>query len=278
MRVGQLPPPSPGPVRVIVDRGSFCDDFLRHVVRYWSLGGTYVLNDPFFTLVFDKLSEILLYDSLSISHPRTILLPRVNHSEDLTEMVGGPDWDAIAAGVGIPCILKPVDGYAWQDVFRVEDISTLRSLYESLKDSRTLMVQELIRHEGYYRAFCIDRREVMIVKWKPLPFDHGEYSLPEPHELDAFGDFVTRKTIELNAGLCLDFNAVEWCITKEGVPVVIDSFNDVPDVRREKLPPSCYDWVVDRFSACVRQKLSSAGRNSLAPWRPSGSEAGTPAG
>jgi hypothetical protein len=269
MRVGQLPHPSPSPFRLIVDRVSFCDEFLRHTLRYWSLGGAYVLNDPFFTLVFDKLSEVLLYDALSIDHPRTILLPRVNHTEDLTEMVTAPDWDGIADAVGFPCILKPVDGYAWQDVFRVEDVSTLRSLYESLKVSRTLIVQELIRYENYYRAFCIDRREVMIVRWKPLPFDRGEYAMPGPRELDAFEELISKRTVELNTALCLDFNAVEWCITKEGVPVVIDSYNDVPDVRREKLPPACYDWIVDRFSACVRRKLSSEERNSLAPWQPS---------
>jgi hypothetical protein len=234
-------------------------------MRYWSLGGAYVLNDPFFTFVFDKLSEIHLYDNLSIRHPKTVLLPRVNRFEDLTEIVGTPDWDAIAAVTGFPCILKPVDGYAWQDVFRAEDESTLRGLYESLKGGRTLLVQELVSWERYYRAFCIDRREVMIVRWKPLPFDRGEYSLPDPHELDAFGDFITTKTIELNAGLSLDFNAVEWCITKDGVPVVIDSYNDVPDVRKEKLPPACYNWVVDRFSACVRGKLAGTERNSLAP-------------
>jgi len=43
--------------------------------------------------------------------------------------------------------------------------------------------------------------------------------------------------------------------------VVIDSHNDVPDVRREKLPPPCYDWIVERFCACVREKLASGEHN-----------------
>ena len=50
-------------------------------------------------------------------------------------------------------------------------------------------------------------------------------------------DHIMQKTADLNAALGLDFNAVEWCITKDGTPVIIDSYNDVPDVRREKLPP-----------------------------------------
>jgi hypothetical protein len=262
IRVGQLSHPSPSPFRLIVDRVSFCDPYLRQLMRYWSIGGTYVLNNPFFTLVYDKLSELLFYDRLGIAHPRTVVLPRVNRGEDLREMVGEPDWNSVAEHVGFPCVLKPADGYAWQDVFRVEDAAALRSLYESLKETRTLIVQQLISYVAYFRAFCVGSRETLLVRWNPKPFDMGEYSLPAADDLLGIQETIQVKTRELNAALGLDFNAVEWCVTPEGTPVVIDSFNDVPDVRKEKLPASCYDWVVERFSACIRERLDSGARNT----------------
>jgi len=265
IRTGEFPHPTPPPYRVVVDRISFCDPFLRQIMRYWSLYGAYVLNNPFFTLVCDKLSELILYDNLSIRHAKTVLLPRFNAGEDVKELVAEPDWDAIMDRIRFPCILKPVDGYAWQNVFRVEDPATLRGIYESFKDSRTLIVQELIPYVSYYRAFCVGKSDVQIVRWNPKPFDRGEYSMPDLHELDVVGDVIRDKTLELNAALGLDFNTVEWCITKEGTPFVIDSYNDVPDVRREKLPAECYDWVVDRFCACVREKLESGARNVILP-------------
>jgi hypothetical protein len=274
IRTGQLLHPSAPPYRVIIDRVSFCDPFLRQLMRYWSIAGAYVLNDPFFTLVFDKLSELQLYDALGIRHARTMLLPRVNRFEDLREMVALPDWAAIESSIGFPCVLKPVDGYAWQDVFTAENPVTLRGLYESLSDSRTLMVQELIRHSAYYRAYCIDKRDVFIVGWKPRPFDQGEYFMPETAALAGVEEHITSRTRALNAALGLDFNAVEWCITPEGHPVVIDSFNDVPDVRKEKLPPACFQWVVERFCACIRSRLDSGERNGFAPRVPPGSEPG----
>ena len=274
IHAGQLPHPSPSPYGVIVDRVSFCDPFLRQMMRYWSLGGAYVLNNPFFTQLFDKLSELLVYDRLHIRHARTVLLPRVNRAEDVTEIVAQPDWGALEGQVGFPCILKPVDGYAWQDVFKVENPATLRSLYESLKDTRTFIVQELVRYESYYRAFYVGTRDVFLVKWNPLPFDMGEYALPGPEAAEEVQVIIREKTVALNAALGLDFNAVEWCVTSEGTPIVIDSYNDVPDVRREKLPPACYDWVVDRFCACVRARLASGERNSTGSML-SGSEAGT---
>jgi hypothetical protein len=246
-----------------VDRVSFCDPYLRHVMRYWSFSGAYVLNDPFFTLVFDKLSELVLYDRHSIKHARTMLLPSRTGNEDVSEMVAEPNWQEIADVIGFPCILKPVDGFAWQDVFKVTDPATLRSIYESLKGRRTLLVQELVSYVAYYRAFCVNARDVSIVRWTPRPFDEGAYSLPSPGELGPAEDLMRRQTIELNAALGLDFNAVEWCITSDGTPVVIDSYNDVPDVRREKLPREAYDWVVDRFCACIREKLGSGDRNRI---------------
>jgi hypothetical protein len=272
IKVGQLRHPSPPPFRVIVDRVSFCDPFLREVMRYWSRAGAYVLNDPFFTQVFDKFTEVLLYDSLSIAHPATILLPGRNRAEDVSEMVAEPDWAEIEAAAGFPCILKPVDGYAWSDVFRVPDLPTLRSLYESLRERRTMIVQELVPFTDYFRAFCVNARDVFIVKWIPRPFDLGEYSLPDPGEIGPAEEVIRRKTLELNAAFRLDFNAVEWCLDPKGVPMVIDSLNDVPDVRREKLPGPAWEWAVEKFRACAREKLARGERNRIL------SDPGTPPG
>jgi len=275
IRASALRMPSPSPYRLIVDRVSFCDPFLRELMRCWSLDGAYVLNDPFYTLTSDKLSDLLACDRLSIPRPRTVLLPRVNDAEDMREIVAEPDWDAVAAEVSFPCILKPVDGYAWQDVFRIESPAELRARYDALKARRTLIVQELIEYIGYYRAFCVGGRDVRVMAWTPRPLDAGEYA---EADRDALGDaerFIEAQTAQLNAELGLDFNSVEWCLTKDRLPVIIDSYNDVPDVRKEKLPGPCYDWIVDRFCACVRGKLASGERNRGAS-RGAPSEAGPP--
>ena len=153
-----------------------------------------MLNNPFFTQIFDKLSELLVYDKLSIPHARTVLLPRVNRTEDVKEIVMQPDWGALEMQVGFPCILKPVDGYAWQDVFKVETPAALRGLYESFKDTRTLIVQEFVKYESYYRAFCLGTKDVYIVEWTPKPFDMGEYALPGPDAQDGLRETIAEKT------------------------------------------------------------------------------------
>jgi len=255
IRLGELSHPQPSPYQVIIDRVSFADPYVRAILRYWSYAGAYVTSD--------KLSELLLYDSLGIRYPRTVVLPRINRAEDFRELVRPPDWQAVEERIGFPCILKPADGYGWQDVFRVETPLALRSLYESLSDSRVLLVQELVEHVDYVRAFCVDSRDVFLVRWLPRPFDMAEYSLIPREELGDVRDELMQKTAALTAAQGLDFNTVEWSIRKDRVPVVIDSYNDVPDVRPEKLPAECYEWVVDRFCACVRGKLASEQSNAV---------------
>jgi hypothetical protein len=259
--IAELHHPSPCPYRLVVDRVSFADPYLREVMRYWSLSGAYVLNNPFYTLIADKLSDLRVCDRLGIPYPRTILLPRANLSEDMRELVSEPSWDRIHEGMHFPCIVKPVDGYAWQDVFRADSLEDLMRLYESLKEKRVLMVQELVSWSRYYRAFCVGSGDVLLVQWTPKPLDMGEYAALEASENPELTGFMTRKSAEFNAAVGLDFNSVEWCVTADGKAYIIDSYNDVPDVRRDKLPDSCYRWIVEKLCSRAKGILESGEKN-----------------
>jgi len=70
-------------------------------------------------------------------------------------------------------------------------------------------------------------------------------------------------TIRLNQVLDLDVNTVEWCVDESGRWWIIDAFNEVPDIIPEALPSDCYAWIVDRFAACIKDKLNSNKRNRV---------------
>jgi hypothetical protein len=59
----------------------------------------------------------------------------------------------------------------------------------------------------------------------------------------------------------MDINVVEWCVDNRGQEWVIDALNEVPDMPKERIPPEHYWWIVDRFVACVRDKLQGDQRN-----------------
>ena len=247
--------------RVVVDRLSFHYPFLREIVKSLALSGTYVINNPFAALSTNKLIEIQVGGRLGISFPKTIALPDQLVADETEELVSQSYLDRVAAELGFPCILKPFDGYAWEDVYVVSSNQELSDLYTSLRTRRILLAQQLISFRDYFRVFCFDKRDVLFVKWIPKPLSMGHYLHCEPGSIGDQEERLTTLTIELNQALDLDVNVVEWCVDAEGRWWMIDAFNEVPEVIPEALPADYYAWIADRFVACIKDKLNPAKRN-----------------
>jgi hypothetical protein len=247
--------------RVIVDRASFCHTYLKETMKNMSLGGAYVINNPFAATATNKLLDIGIAEALGISFPKTFVLPGVSSSDETEEWIGEPLWEEIIDEVGLPCVLKPFDGYAWTDVHMINSIEELKQVYNSTCVSRVVLVQKLIRYEDYYRVFCLDKKEVLFIKWIPKPLSMGQYLDSDLKPIEGMINRLTELTIKLNVCLDLDVNAVEWCIDEYGHPWVIDAFNDVPEINKEALPEAYYDWMVKRFVDCIKDKLNSDKRN-----------------
>lgn len=247
--------------RVLVDRLSFSYPFLKEVVKSLSLGGTYVINNPFTASMTNKLVDTRLGSRLGMTFPKTIVLPDQKAVEEVSGLITSPNLSRVADELGFPCILKPFDGYAWQDVYVVNSTEELQNLYQALSPRRILLAQQMIKFKDYFRVFCFDKRDVLFIKWIPKPFAMGQYLTTEPGIIGDARDTLTTLTIKLNEALDLDVNVVEWCVDENGKWWVIDAFNEVPEVIPEAFPPEYYSWIVDRFVACIRDKLNSGKKN-----------------
>jgi hypothetical protein len=266
MSVGGEKVPIERTYRVVVDRLSFRYPFLRELVKGLSLNGIYVINNPFAAQSTNKLVEILVGNRLGLTFPKTIFLPDRLPIEETGGMVSQPDLDHVAGELGFPCILKPYDGYAWEDVHVVMSKEEMSQVYQSLGSRRILVTQQLIKYKDYFRAFCFDKRHVLFIKWIPKPLAMGHYldldrSIPVNSNYD-----LTEMTMKLNEALDLDVNVVEWCLDEKGQWWIIDAFNEVPDVTPEALPSRYYKWIVDTFALCIRDKLNTQKKN-LIPFR-----------
>jgi hypothetical protein len=261
MTLGGEPIPVKRGYRVVVDRLSFCYPFLKEIVKNLSLSGTYVINNPFAASSTNKLIEIQVGSKLGINFPKTVVLPDKLVAGEAEGVVSSIYLESVAAELGLPCILKPFDGYAWEDVYVAKSVQELRDLYASLGSRRILLAQQLISYRNYFRVYCFDKRDVLFAKWVPKPLSMGHYTHCDPGIIGNQRDALTAQTIELNRALDLDINVVEWCADAEGRWWMIDAFNEVPEVIPEALPADYYAWIVDRFAACVRDKLDPAKKN-----------------
>jgi len=253
--------PISGDYRVIVDRASFCHPFLKETMKNLALSGTYIINNPFSATATNKLIDIGIGSTLGISFPKTFVLPGANLTEETEEWIGEPIWEQIIDEVGLPCVLKPIDGYAWENVYTPNSLEELKQTYYSMIPGRVMLVQKLIRYEDYYRAFCFNKKDVLFIKWIPKPFSMGEYLYSDLKPIENMKDTLTKLTIDFNICLDLDVNAVEWCIDEDGHPWIIDAFNEVPEIKKEALPETYYNWMVQNFIECIEDKLDSNQRN-----------------
>jgi hypothetical protein len=260
--------PIEGKYRVIVDRMSFQYPFLREIVKNLSINGTYVINNPFTASTTNKIIEIQLGTHLGLTFPRTLVLPDQSAVDGTDGLVSQPSLDQVATEIGFPCVLKPFDGYAWEDVHVVNSNEELNQMYHSLSSRRVLLAQQLIKFKDYFRVFCFDKQDVLFIKWIPKPLAMGQYLSSDAGNIRDARHRLTELTLKLNQALDLDVNVVEWCVDDEGQWWVIDAFNEVPDVIPEALPPDYYAWIVDRFAACIRDKLYSGKMNRVPfDWR-----------
>ena len=241
--------------RAIVDRISFQNPFLREAVKNMSLHGTYVINNPFSSDSLNKIVDLNICSMMNLPHPKTMALPLVDGDEELTS---APHLQQIAETVGLPCIVKPYNGFAWTNVFTANTLAELENLYEAMKEQHILLVQERIDYQDYYKAFCIGK-EVLFIKYIPKK-NSWDYIYSDLKPIEGIRDRLEKWTVKLNTALDLDLNAVEWAIDRHGKPFVIDAFNEVPEITRA-IPDSYYSWILDKLSNLVREKFHSDERN-----------------
>ena len=246
---------------VIVDRISYDQPFLREIVKRLSLEGTYVINNPFSSEVTNKIMDTSVCSSLGIPIPKTMVLPYIAESWDFGETVKEPDFERVGKEVGFPCVVKPYNGFAWDNVYFVSNMSELTNMYNSMKSRHVLLVQEKIEHSDYYRVFCVGKKEILFIKYNPKPRCMGEYIQSDLKAIEGLAESLSKWTAKLNSVLDLDFNALEWAIDLDGKPFLIDAFNEIPEVPKYALPPDYYEWIIDKFSAMVKEKAQSGERN-----------------
>jgi glutathione synthase/RimK-type ligase-like ATP-grasp enzyme len=247
--------------RVIIDRLSFQDTYLRQFLKSASLGGCYVINNPFAADINNKILDGKLAASIGVRHPKTMILPKFNPDWEATDPVKEPDWEELRKKITLPCIVKPFDGYAWEKVFVAASYREVENLYNALKQKHILLVQEKVEYTDYFRVFCVGKKDVLIAKWEPKAMGLGVYSHPGKNLLEQFGESLSEASLKMNMKLDLDFNAIEFCIDEDGKICMIDAMNEVPDVMKNVLPQDFYGWLVDKFAKCALEKHGSSETN-----------------
>jgi len=269
-KIGGTPERFQSPYRVLVDRISQEVKHYRFYLKAAALGGTFVINDPFWWSADDKFFGYSLAARLGVAVPRTVMLPQkdyipaIDKHRSLRNLEFPLSWEAIIDYVKFPAVLKPADGGGWKDVSIVRTPEELLRAYDASR-LNVMTLQEFIDFEEYVRCICIGRDRILPIQYSPsrrcyVYNDKHQWLSKELH------DRIVGDSIKLNQALGYDMNSVEFAI-KDGVPYAIDFTNPAPDMHIESiLEPyfhTCVDWMVD---LCVSHAKGKAATRNDYRW------------
>src|SRR5205823_9456883 len=135
IQIGGVKMADPSPYAVIVDRISHDIPFYRAYLKNAVLGGTVVINNPFWWSADDKFFNYALAAKLGVAVPPTVLLPHKQLPPGTTDrsmrnLEYPLDWQGIFDYVGFPAFLKPHDGGGWKNVYKVDSPDQLFAAYD----------------------------------------------------------------------------------------------------------------------------------------------------
>jgi hypothetical protein len=257
----------PCPYSVIIDRISHEVPYYRSYLKSAVLQGVTVINNPFMWTADDKFFEATLAAKLGVAHPRTVVLPNKDYvpgivpSESLRNLIYPLDWRGIVDHIGLPCVLKDAHGGGWKNVSICHSMEELIQHYNS-SGLLTMIVQEFIRWEQYFRCMCLGQEKVLPMKYDPR---ERRYLVDRQHESSELGRRVVEDSLKLVRALGYDMNTVEWAV-RDGVPYAIDFMNPAPDMDVNSLTAVYFEWCVKHL-ADVAIELAKGARQEAKDMR-----------
>jgi hypothetical protein len=253
---------------VIIDRISQDVPFYRAFLKNAALNGTAVINNPFWWSADEKFFNNALMTKLDVAVPKTVLLPSNQHPDDTNansfRNLDYPlNWDSMFSYVGFPAYFKPFAGGGWKNVYRLESPDDFFKAYNET-GQLVMMLQEEINFTEYFRCYCLDRKDVHIMRYDPKQPHHLRYVRnPKPIEKPLL-DKLMKAVLTINNSLGYDFNTVELAV-RDGIPYAIDFCNPAPDADKISIGEDNFDWIVEAAAnmAIRRAKTHKAGQNNL---------------
>jgi hypothetical protein len=238
----------PSGYAVVLDRISQDVPFYRAWLKNAALGGTAVVNNPFWWSADEKFFNNCLATKLGVAVPNTVILPSKDHPADCTaesfsNLAFPLDWDGIFASIGWPAYFKPHAGGGWKNVYKVRNPDEFFKAYGET-GQLVMLLQSEVQFDDYYRCYCIGGTDVRIMPYEPRNPHHLRYVVDRPPAAPALLERIRQDVLKLNHALGYDFNTVEFAISG-GVPYAIDFCNPAPDADRKSVGEDNFAWVVD---------------------------------
>jgi len=267
LRIGAVPMAAPSGYDVIVDRVSHEIDFYRAFLKNAALGGTFVINNPFWWSADDKFFHYALASKLGVAVPKTVVLPHKAHppgttGQTMRNLQFPLNWDEIFEYVGFPAFLKPLNKSRWRPVYRISSREEFFDAYDQT-GSACMILQTAIPSKEYFRCYVVGQEKVRVIKYDPTLPHHLRYSKEEGAISHALHTRIVEDSLKLCKSLGYDFNMVEFALWNN-VPYAIDFLNPVPDADAHSIGQVNFNWIVENVAElAISRALSKEERTEM---------------
>jgi hypothetical protein len=209
-----------------------------------------IVNNPIWWSADDKFFDNLVARAANVAVPKTVLLPHKNYPPNTEARsfrnMKWVNWDEVFSYLGFPIFMKPAYGGGWKDVYKVHNPNEFFSAYDQTRDL-TMMAQEAIEFDSYYRCYVLGRKRVRIMAYDPKAPFHDRYVKNPPPMDPKFEARIHRDALALCEGLGYDMNTVEFAV-RGGIPYAIDFMNCAPDADLHSVGRENFDWMVSNMA------------------------------
>ncbi|NND71282.1 MAG: hypothetical protein HKN43_06865 [Rhodothermales bacterium] len=243
---------------VILDRISHEVPFYRSYLKWCSLKGTYIVNNPFWWSADDKFIDNIIAAEVDVAVPRTVILPHKQHPPNTKDnsfrnLKYPVDWDRVFEYIGFPAFLKPFDGGGWRGVSRVTNADEFYAAYDE-SGTDCMMLQEGIEFESYFRCYGVGQTKVHIMPYNPAAEPHLRYKdIPEGSSSTELLERIEKDVVSICKALGYDLNTVEFAV-RDGIPYAIDFMNPAPDADYHSVGYDNFAWIVNAVAEMLVAK------------------------
>ena len=260
IHIGGIRMAEPSGYRVIIDRISQDIEFYRAYLKNAVLGGTIVINNPFWWSADDKFFNYALASKLGVAVPKTVILPHKDHppgtaQQSMRNLIFPLNWDEVFDYIGFPAFLKPFSGGGWKNVYRIESREEFFHAYHQT-GSLCMTLQTAVEFKEYFRCYVVGQQKVHVMPYNPKQPHHLRYSQDANGSPRELVERVERDCLTLCKALGYDFNTVEFAV-QDGVPYAIDFLNPAPDADVHSVGQANFHWVVENVAQLAIEKALS---------------------
>ena len=234
---------------VIIDRISHEIPYYRSYLKYASIQGTYIINNPYTWSADSKFVSTVLVNKLGLRSPKTVVLPNKQVDRDVTpstfrNLEYPMNWQAIIDYVGVPAIFKDNLARGRRGVHRVHNVDELIQRYDE-SSTRTKILQQIIESDQHIHSFVIGQEKVLSLNYS---IKHGRYQQNILANDSAIGKKLAEDALRITKAYHYDINMVEFVI-KDDIAYVINGTFPAPDIDQTLMTEEQFNWFVAEIAA-----------------------------